>query len=105
MSIVAQHPIELLTQEALASSEAGNWEHVALLYQRRAQEFVFNELPTAVVKRLIESDLIIQERARVVQAATQQSIDDVQEQSRKLRQRKHKWTYSNSAGTRFVRSA
>ncbi|WP_447968260.1 hypothetical protein [Nitrospira sp. M1] len=104
-SRVSQHPIELLTQEALHSSESGNWDDVALLYQRRAQEFVFNELPTTVVKRLIAIDLVIQARARIVQAATQQRLDDMQEQSRKLRQRKQKLTYSNSAGTRFVRSA
>ncbi|GJL49456.1 hypothetical protein [Candidatus Nitrospira salsa] len=105
MPPASQHPIELLTQEALASSEAGNWDHVTLLYQRRAEEFVFHELPAPVVKRLIDIDLVVQERARVVQAATQQSMEDVQEQCRKLRQRKHKLTYSNSAGTRFVRSA
>ncbi|GJL66069.1 MAG: hypothetical protein NPIRA05_10400 [Nitrospirales bacterium] len=104
MSAVSQHPIELLTQEALASSEAGHWDRVTRLYQRRAEEFVFHELPATVVKRLIDIDLMVQERARVVQAATQQSLDDVQEQCRKLRQKKHKLTYSNSAGTRFVRS-
>ncbi|GJL53152.1 MAG: hypothetical protein NPIRA02_02840 [Nitrospirales bacterium] len=102
---VSQHPIELLTQEALDSSESGHWDDVALLYQRRAQEFAFNELPVSVVKRLIAIDLVIQERAKIVQAATQQRLDDMQEQGRKLRQRKHKLTYANSAGTRFVRSA
>ena len=104
MSLEDQHPIEVLTQEALSASEKGLWDQVASLYQRRASEFDLKELSQAIAKRLINIDQVIQERARVVQAATQQGLDEAQEQRRKLRQWKQQWTYSSQAEARFVKS-
>ena len=104
MSVTGLHPIEVLTHEALRASEEGHWDHISALYQRRALDFVFDELPPAVVKRLIRMDQIIQERARVVQAATKQHLLELQERRRKLRQWSEPWTSSTQAGARFAKS-
>ena len=104
MSIVPKHPIELLSQEALSASKAGHWDRVASLYQRRGVEFSFDELSPAVVKRLIQIDTLIQERARIVHAASKQNLLEAQMKRRKLQQWKHQLSLSNQAGSRLVRS-
>ncbi len=98
------HPIEVLTQEALSASEAGHWDRVVTLYQRRSVEFVLSELSPAVVKRLIPVDIKIQERARIVQAATKQNLDEVQMRRRKLHQWRQRTLHSNQTGSRFTKS-
>ena len=104
MASESLHPIEQLTQDALSASETGHWDHISSLYQRRALDFVFEDLPPTVIKRLIRMDQIIQERARVVQAATKQNLLELQERRRKLRQWSEPWTSSTQAGSRFAKS-
>ena len=100
-----RHPIETLTREALSACENGQWDQVTMLYQRRANEFIFSELPVEVIRRIIELDKVIQNRARVVHKATLQSIQETQERRRRLQQWKQQWVPSSSVGSRFVRSA
>ncbi len=104
MTFPAKHPIETLTQQALAAAEAGHWGHVALLYERRTSQFDLDKVSPAVAKRLIHIDQVVQERARVVQAATQQSLNDAQEQRRKLRQWQQQWKHSLSRGGRLIKA-
>ena len=99
-----QHPIELLTQEALSASEVGQWDHVASLYQRRGVEFVFDELSPAVINRLIEIDTKIQERAKIVHAAAKQNLQEAQMKRRKFQHWRQQLSYSHQTGSRFLRS-
>ncbi|MCA9472033.1 MAG: hypothetical protein MRJ96_13080 [Nitrospirales bacterium] len=101
----SEHPIEILTRTILSASEAGHWDQVACLYQRRSLEFVLRELPVRVIRRLIDMDTLIQERARVVHAATRQNLLQVQERRRKLLQWKQQWASSPVESGRFVRTA
>ena len=104
MTPLRTHPIEVLTQEALSASETGHWDRVASLYQRRSEEFIFSELSPAVIKRLICVDTKIQERARIVQAATKQSLEEAQVRRRKLHQWRQHVLSSNQTGSRFTKA-
>ncbi len=103
-SVSFKHPIEMLTDEALSASEAGHWDLVASLYERRSAEFVFDELPSIVVKRLIRIDTMIQKRAKIVHAAAKLNLEESQLKRRKFQQWKQQLTYSNQAGSRFASS-
>ncbi|MGB0908844.1 MAG: hypothetical protein ACPGYT_00655 [Nitrospirales bacterium] len=105
MSLASKHPIENLTHEALLASEAGHWDHVAILYQKRGVEFVFEELPSVVVDRLIRIDRMIQARAKIVHAAAKLDLEESQLKRRKFQQWKQQLTSSPQAGSRFVSSA
>ena len=100
-----RHPIETLTREALSACENGQWDQVTLLYQRRANEFIFSDLPVEVIRQIIKLDKVIQNRARVVHRAALQSLHETQERRRKLQQWKQQWMPSSTVNPRFVRSA
>ncbi len=104
MSHTRSHPIEHMTEEALAASEAGHWDLVASLYQRRSVEFEFKKLSPLIIKRLIQIDQQIKERVELVQAATKQNIEESQRRRRKLQQWRQQVIPSIQTGSRFTQS-
>ena len=99
-----EEKLEEITREALVASEAGRWNDVAVLYERRARELSLTNVSPELAQQLIQWDRTVQARARVVQAATQQNIVEVQERRRKLQQLKQGWLRSSVPISRLTRS-
>ena len=87
------------------ASEAGRWDDVAVLYERRAKELALTKISSNLAQQLLEWDHTVRTRARIVQAATRQNILEVQERRRKLQQLKQGWLRSSTPMSRFMHSA
>ena len=105
MSSIQEESIKALTRKALKAAEAGQWDHVAVLYEQRERELTVARVSPDLAKQLVEWDSTVQGRIRLVQAAIHQNITDVQERRRKLQQVKQGWFRSSNPIPRFARSA
>jgi len=93
MTITADQETRLkqMTLEAMAASENGCWDQVCTLYHRRSQEFSLEAVSPSLASQLIEWDRIVQERAKIVQAAIQQELTGIQDRRRQLQQFRRSW--------------
>ena len=105
MSSNQEEQLKALTREAMKAAEAGQWDHVAVLYERRGRELALAHVSSSLAKQLREWDQTMQGRIRLVQAAIHQNISDVQERRRKLQQLKQGWVRSSKSISRFARTA
>ncbi len=94
--------IERVTYEALSSAEAGLWDHVAELYQQRESMMPFKGIHPSVANKLIKADRAVQEKAKLVQRAILQSIENVHEHHRKIQRCKNQWGQASGLGSRFL---
>jgi len=98
MTITADQEEKLrqMTLEAMAASENGCWDQVCTLYYRRAQDFHLEAVSPSLASQLITWDRIVQERAKIVQAAIQQELTGIQDRRRQLQQFKRSWVPSSA---------
>lgn len=98
MMMTADQELRLkqMTLEAVAASENGCWDQVCTLYQRRSQDFPLEAVSPALASQLIGWDRTVQERVKIVQAAIQQELGNIQDRRRQLQQFKRSWVPSST---------
>jgi len=83
------HSIEILTQQALEASQAGDWDRVAACYANRETGLQRVIVDRALAHRLMAIDAQVQAAALVAQAAISSLLADnaqVKHQLRRLRE-------------------
>lgn len=101
MSFNQDNELETLTQQAVNAAEAGQWDQVTSLYERRGQVLSSTQVSPSLAQRLLKWDRAVQARIQLVQAATHQNILEIQERRRKLLQLKQSWIHSSDHISRF----
>jgi hypothetical protein len=73
-----EEQLEEVTRQALVAAEQGRWDVVRACYSRRGDVLTQGTVSALLAERLGQVDRVIQERARVAQAAVGQVIGAVE---------------------------